>query len=118
MAEQEPCHGGGCAALGQLLRSLTQLRSTATVAGRIREPLDSQRRLPKQRTINQNNMSHWVALLLAQRIPVPGNSYFWRTARMCYRYCEYPQALGFVLFAWSSIRPSVTIWNPRPPKLN
>src|ERR1035438_5725448 len=33
----------------------------------------------ERRTVNQNK-GHWVTLLLAQRSPLPGNSYFWRTA--------------------------------------
>src|SRR5215207_8197211 len=33
----------------------------------------------QQRTENQKCESHRVTLLLAHRIPLPGNSYFWRT---------------------------------------
>ena len=37
-------------------------------------------RTKKHITVNKENMSHRVTPLLAQRIPLPGNSYFWRTA--------------------------------------
>jgi len=64
---------------GRLLRSLPQLRSTATVEGRVRGRLDNRARLWTNRTVN-NNMSHRVTPLLAQRFTLSGNSYFWRTA--------------------------------------
>src|SRR5713101_10193801 len=65
---------------GRLLRSLPQLRSTATVERQVRGRLDSQVRLLGKETINNENKSHWVTPLLAQRCTLSGNSYFWRTA--------------------------------------
>src|SRR6266568_6542528 len=57
------------------------LRSTATGQGGVRRRLDSRDTLLKQRTTKQENKGHRVTPLLAQRITLPGNSYFWRTAR-------------------------------------
>src|SRR5690242_16241964 len=71
---------------GRRLRSLPQLRSTPTREARVqRERIDSRSRIPEQRTTNQTdkNKSHRVTHLLAQRITLPGNSYFWRTAYYC-----------------------------------
>ena len=56
------------------------LRSTATGQGGVRRRLDSRDTLLKQRTTKQENKGHRVTPLLAQRITLPGNSYFWRTA--------------------------------------
>src|SRR6266571_6532483 len=57
------------------------LRSTATGQGGVRRRLDSRDTLLKQRTTKQENKGHRVTPLLAQRITLPGNSYFWRTAQ-------------------------------------
>src|SRR6266478_3209043 len=57
------------------------LRSTAAGIGGVRSRVDSQDTLLQQRVINQENKGHWVTTLLAQRYPLPGNSYFWRAAR-------------------------------------
>ena len=59
--------------------SAAPLRSTAPGEGGVREGIDSQDTMLRQRTVNQNK-SHWVTPLLAQRSPLSGNSYFWRTA--------------------------------------
>jgi len=48
--------------------------------GGVRRRLDSRDTLLKQRTTKQENKGHRVTPLLAQRITLPGNSYFWRTA--------------------------------------
>src|SRR5436190_2246309 len=56
------------------------LRSTATEQGGVRRQLDSRDTLLEQRTTKQENKGHRVTPLLAQRITLPGNSYFWRTA--------------------------------------
>src|SRR5712664_1160437 len=56
------------------------LRSTAAGIGGVRSRVDSQDTLLQQRVINQKNKGHWVTPLLAQRYPLPGNSYFWRAA--------------------------------------
>jgi len=56
------------------------LRSTAAGIGGVRSRVDSQDTLLQQRVINQENKGHWVTPLLAQRYPLPGNSYFWRAA--------------------------------------
>src|SRR5450759_4972446 len=42
---------------------------------------NNQRLRTLQRTETQKQPSHRVTPLLAQRIPLSGNSYFWRTAR-------------------------------------
>jgi hypothetical protein len=56
------------------------LRSPTPGQGGVCQPLDSPDRMLKQRIINRKNKGHWVTPLLAQRIPVSGNSYFWRAA--------------------------------------
>ena len=65
---------------GRRLRRQPQLRSTATAEGQVRERLDSRATLLGKRTVNQKYKRHRVTPLLAQRITLPGNSYFWRTA--------------------------------------
>jgi len=59
------------------------LRSPTPGPGGVCHPVDSPGRLLKQPIINRNNQGHRVTPLLAQRITVPGNSYFWRTATRC-----------------------------------
>ena len=61
-------------ALARLTAPLHRHRGRRSARG-----IDSQSRMLEQRTVNQNK-GHWVTLLLAQRSPLPGNSYFWRTA--------------------------------------
>ena len=68
-----------------LLRSQAQLRSTANGAGRKAHPLDSQSKLPEPSKIKPKQVSHLVTPLMAQRITLTGNSYFWRTARRTVR---------------------------------
>src|SRR6266478_8378605 len=65
------------------------LRSTAAGRGGVRSRVDSQDTLLQQRVINQENKGHWVTPLLAQRYPLPGNSYFWRAANL-----RLPSAIG------------------------
>ena len=61
-------------ALARLTAPLHRHRGRRSARG-----IDSQSRMLGHRTVNQNK-GHWVTLLLAQRSPLPGNSYFWRTA--------------------------------------
>src|SRR6266702_2067817 len=64
---------------GRLRSSLPQLRSTAGAEGGLRPRLDSRATVLEHKTVNQNK-SHQVTPLLAQRTPLSGNSYSWRTA--------------------------------------
>jgi hypothetical protein len=61
-------------ALARLTAPLHRHRGRRSARG-----IDSQGKMRKLRTVNQNK-GHWVTPLLAQRSPLPGNSYFWRTA--------------------------------------
>ena len=61
-------------ALARLTAPLRRHRGRRSARG-----IDSQSRMLERRTVNQNK-GHWVTPLLAQRSPLPGNSYFWRTA--------------------------------------
>src|SRR5260370_41017521 len=60
--------------------SAPPVRSAAAGIDGVRSRVDSQDTLLQQRVINQENKGHWVTPLLAQRYPLPGNSYFWRAA--------------------------------------
>ena len=64
-------------ALARLTAPLHRHRGRRSARG-----IDSQGRMLEQRIVNQNK-DHWVTPLLAQRSPLPGNSYFWRTALPC-----------------------------------
>jgi len=61
-------------ALARLTAPLHRHRGRRSARG-----IDSQGRVLEQRIVNQNK-GHWVTPLLAQRSPLLGNSYFWRTA--------------------------------------
>src|SRR5712664_56723 len=78
------------------------LRSTAAGIGGVRSRVDSQDTLLQQRVINQENKGHWVTPLLAQRYPLPGNSYLWRAAGHQRGSAVFGQGGSVMTVIWSS----------------
>jgi len=76
-----PCAVGGSAPLGRTATpSWPNSAPPPTAQGRKRGRLDSRSNLPEQSKINQKQLSQRVTPLLAHRITLTGNSYFWHAA--------------------------------------
>jgi hypothetical protein len=74
------------------LRRQAQLRSTATKEGRGSRGTDLTNGVELQNEeLLTKNKSQRVTPLLAQRIPLTGNSYFWRTAHNSKQHHQGPQ---------------------------